>query len=83
MKTRKKSDLVAIKDLPNSAKLKDVNDAAIMVGKMLRLHGASVGDFDLYRLLQAYVYDEQKRRKINLVIQSDAMKIPNSAYSEE
>lgn len=46
----------------------DLNKSVECMVNSLNLSGASVGEFDLYRLIQVYFRDEEKRRKINLII---------------
>lgn len=46
----------------------DLNKAVESMIKSLNLSGGSVGDFDLYRLIQVYFQDKDKRRKINSIL---------------
>ena len=45
-----------------------VNHLVILIAEVLNLTGGSVGNFDLYNLLQAYFLDEGKRNEINRII---------------
>jgi hypothetical protein len=46
-------------------------DNAVRIAVMaLHLSGGSVGEINLYQLLQTYLLDEEKRRAINRVVAS-------------
>lgn len=47
--------------------LNSINKVAVMLSTALNLDGGSVGNIDLYQLLQAYILDPEKRAKINLI----------------
>lgn len=44
-----------------------VNKVAVMASTAFNLSGGSVGDIDLYKLLQAYILDPEKRAEINKI----------------
>jgi hypothetical protein len=79
MKTELKNEAEIIKEIAATTKITDVVYAAHQVGQKLGLESGSIGDFDLFRLFKSYIYDEKKRKKINLIIQR-AIDIPDSAW---
>jgi transcriptional regulator of NAD metabolism len=52
----------------SSISVNDINnETKRMVDSLNMIHG-SVGDFDIYKLLQVYFRDEQKRKIINEIL---------------
>lgn len=49
----------------NELSVEEINNAVTLLGIYLNLTSASVGNFDLYELLQAYFRDEESREEIN------------------
>jgi hypothetical protein len=64
----KKRGLVASNELHKKIDLSEVHNLAIICSRVLNMHGASVGDVNLYKLLESYILDENKRRAINEII---------------
>lgn len=46
----------------------DTCNLAALTSRIFNMHGASVGNIDLYQLFQAYFLDEEKRKEINKII---------------
>lgn len=43
----------------------EINDVVVLIATYLNLTGGSIGEFNLYELLQCYFQDEQARTEIN------------------
>lgn len=52
----------------NKIDANDINNGVILFTDFLNLSGGSIGNIDLYKLLQVYLGDEEKRKKINEII---------------
>lgn len=48
--------------------LDEIHTLAIVCSRFMNLHGASVGDINLYKLFENYFLDPEKRIQINLII---------------
>ncbi len=49
----------------NSIPRKDISNAVVVLTDFLNIRSGSVGDFDLYTLIQEYMSDQDSRKKIN------------------
>lgn len=49
--------------------INEINKAVFLLGEFLNEPTGSSGDIDLYRLLQSYFRDLDKRKKINLILE--------------
>lgn len=45
-----------------------INDAAVLMVLYLGLPGGSIGDLDLYKLLQQYIRSDEARKEINVLL---------------
>ncbi|TWP30154.1 hypothetical protein ETU08_06245 [Apibacter muscae] len=46
----------------------DINNAVVIFTEVLNLYGGSVGKYDLYKLMQEYLTNAEKRDAINTII---------------
>lgn len=46
----------------------DINSAVIIFTEVLNLYGGSVGEYDLYKLMQEYLTNTEKRNAINKIL---------------
>ncbi|MCA0428810.1 MAG: hypothetical protein LCH37_15345 [Bacteroidetes bacterium] len=56
------------KNTINSVEEMEISSAVVLIVKYLRLNGGSIGDFDLYKLLNVYFRFPEKRKKINNIL---------------
>lgn len=56
------------KNTVNSVEELEIQSAVVLIVKYLRLNGGSIGDFDLYKLLNGYFRFPEKRKKINDIL---------------
>ena len=56
------------KNTINSVEEMEISSAVVLIVKYWRLNGGSIGDFDLYKLLNVYFRFPEKRKKINNIL---------------
>ncbi|MBC8753978.1 hypothetical protein H2O64_04800 [Kordia sp. YSTF-M3] len=69
-----KSSLTKVKESRTSGQVEkistnDINKGVVIFTDLLNIYSGSVGKFDLYRLLQAYISVPEFRDKINEVVE--------------
>ena len=69
LKHKKRSKYLKSKDL-NKLDINEINQGAIVLVHYFHLCGGSVGTIDMYKLLQTYFLDLEKREQINKIIKS-------------
>lgn len=60
--------LITSDKLHDKLSVEEVHHLAILSSRIFNMHGASVGDVDLYKLFRSYFLDPEKRRKINEIL---------------
>ena len=64
----KKRKLISSTTLHEDVSWEEIHRLAIVCSRILNMHGASVGEINLYKLFDAYFLDPEKRREINAVL---------------
>jgi len=67
-KIKKRSNIISTYKAHEELDIYDVNNAVCVLLDFLALSGGSVGSIDLYKLLQSYLLNEEKRDVINNII---------------
>uniref|UniRef100_UPI0040499D83 hypothetical protein n=1 Tax=Fulvivirga sp. TaxID=1931237 RepID=UPI0040499D83 len=50
--------------------INEINNAVVVLADVLNLGGGSIGEFDLYELLQKYFRNQEARKEINKILRS-------------
>jgi len=66
---KKRSKEIGSKDLVK-LDCNEINNSVVVLTDFLNLSGGSIGDIDLYRLLQSYFLDLEKRKLFNEIVNS-------------
>jgi 3-hydroxyacyl-CoA dehydrogenase len=78
MKSKKQRNGL-VEKLREEKTVEEVHDAAAELAANLGLMSVSVDNFDLNRLLDAYIFDLQKRAEINRILWGHPTRYPASA----